>query len=73
MNRTDGKDIIRESKEKEFLSPKMFEHLENEINTLLEEEIKTEKLKIKELIANIFDDDYSIATSYYNNLIKIEI
>ncbi|WP_062056064.1 hypothetical protein [Aquimarina longa] len=71
MKRTEGKDIIIESKEKEFLSSEIFQHLENEINIILEEEIKTEKNRIKKLISNVFNDDYKVASNYYSHLIKI--
>ncbi|GGX12776.1 hypothetical protein [Aquimarina muelleri] len=71
MNRREAKQINQNIHDSGFISKKVFTFLEQEIDKRLEEELKTEKIKVKQQISSLFNDNYLEASAFFKHSLKL--
>ena len=65
MEKQKAKKIIREANNSELFDQETYAKVQAQVNSLLEEEIKAEKVKIKKVIMEKFNGDYDLAQAFY--------
>ncbi len=71
MNRKDAKKINQEIRESGIISNEIYEFLEKEIDSLLEEELREEKSRVKNKISALFNDNYFQASAFFKQSLQL--
>lgn len=65
MKRKEAKQINREILKLGIITDDLSQFIEQEIDSLLEEELQTEKTRLKQKIATLFNDNYLQASVFF--------
>ncbi|OED40906.1 hypothetical protein AB832_03490 [Flavobacteriaceae bacterium (ex Bugula neritina AB1)] len=65
MKRIEAKHINRFIREHDIITDDLFAFLDQEIDTILKEELQTEKVRVKRKIATLFNDNYIQASAFF--------
>ena len=70
MKRTEAKQINQVIREYGIITDNLFEFLDQEIDSILEEELQAEKIRVKSKIASLFNDNYMQASAFFLKTIE---
>lgn len=71
MNRKEAKKINQDVLESGIISNEIYEFLENEIDSILEEELRAEKSIVIRKITSVFNDNYVLASTFFKETFRL--